>query len=80
MNNLNLAGVKAAFVVYPHENAVCVSARSLGDVNVQLILEVLGGGGHATVAGARLETKDKDEAMEMVEKAIAKYMEENRKD
>ena len=77
---LNLAGVKAAFVVYPHENAVCVSARSLGDVNVQLILEALGGGGHATVAGARLETKDKDEAMEMVEKAIAKYMEENRKD
>jgi c-di-AMP phosphodiesterase-like protein len=36
---LNLSGVKAAFVIYPHENSLCVSARSLGDVNVQLILD-----------------------------------------
>lgn len=77
---LNLSGVRAAFVVYPHENGVGVSARSLGDINVQLILEEIGGGGHATASGARIETKDTDVVLEKVTDAINKYMEENRKD
>jgi len=77
---LNLSGVKAAFVVYPHENGISVSARSLGEINVQEILETLGGGGHSTVAGAHLETKDKDMALSDVTEAIDKYMENNRKD
>ena len=77
---LNLSGVKAAFVVYPQENSVCVSARSLGEINVQVILETLGGGGHSTVAGAQLGTKSLDEAFNSVTEAINKYMEENGKD
>lgn len=77
---LNLAGIKAAFVLYPAEGSICVSARSLGDINVQEIAEIFGGGGHSTVAGAKLSAKQPDVAMEIVEDAITKYMEENRKD
>ena len=77
---LNLRGVKAAFVIYPNEGRLCISARSLGEINVQVIAETLGGGGHATVAGAKLETKDPQKAMDELTEAISKYIEENRKD
>lgn len=77
---LNLSGIKAAFVIYPTDNELCISARSLGEINVQVIAEKLGGGGHATVAGAQLKTRDADEAFESLEAAIREYVEENRKD
>lgn len=77
---LNLSGIKAAFVIYPTEDELSISARSLGDINVQVIAEKLGGGGHATVAGAQLETDDLDGAFESLETAIKEYIEENRKD
>ncbi len=77
---LNLYGIKAAFVVYPMENEVCISARSLGDINVQVIAEKLGGGGHATVAGAQLKTRDLESAFEQLEAAISEYVEETKKD
>ncbi len=77
---LNLSGVTAAFVLYPLEDDICLSARSLGDVNVQLIAEKLGGGGHATVAGAQLKTRNLDNAFEQLKAAIEEYIEENRKD
>ena len=67
---LNLSGVKAAFIVYPHDGDTCVSARSLGDINVQLILEAIGGGGHATIAGAQIETMNKEDAIKELKKAI----------
>jgi cyclic-di-AMP phosphodiesterase len=51
---LSIQGVNASFVLFPTGNVVNVSARSLGDVNVQLIMEALGGGGHLTMAGAQL--------------------------
>ena len=54
---LSILGVKASFVLYRSGNDVGVSARSLGDVNVQVILEEFGGGGHFTMAPApRLRT------------------------
>ncbi len=77
---LNLSGVRAAFVIYPMDNEVFVSARSLGDINVQVIAEKLGGGGHATVAGAQLKTRDTEEVFEKLRDAISEYVEENRKD
>lgn len=77
---LNLTGVTAAFVLYLFDDDIYLSARSLGDVNVQLIAEKLGGGGHATVAGAQFETHRLDEAFEMLKNAITQYNEENRKD
>lgn len=51
---LSIQGVNASFVIFPSGSAVNVSARSLGDVNVQLIMEAMGGGGHLTMAGAQL--------------------------
>ena len=77
---LNLRGIRAAFVIYPFEGEICVSARSLGDVNVQLIVEKLGGGGHATGAGAQIRTKDAELVFSQLKDAIDEYIEENRKD
>lgn len=77
---LNLSGVKAAFIVYPNDGEINISARSLGDVNVQLILEAIGGGGHATIAGASFKTKDYDEVYEKLTGAIDAYMDENGKE
>ena len=51
---LSIQGVDASFVIYPADGIVNISARSLGDVNVQLVMEKLGGGGHLTMAGAQL--------------------------
>ncbi len=51
---LSIQGVEASFVVFPTGGVINISARSLGDINVQLIMEDLGGGGHLTMAGAQL--------------------------
>ena len=77
---LNISGIAAAFVLYRSEGGICLSARSLGDINVQLIAEKLGGGGHATVAGAQLAASDLDEAFELLKAAINDYIKENGKD
>ena len=53
---LNVKGVKVSFVAgYDHEGATLVSARSLGEVNVQVLMEEIGGGGHLTTAGAQVD-------------------------
>ena len=52
---LNIEEVKASFVIYPFKDGAAVSARSLGDVNVQVLMEKLGGGGHLNIAGAQLK-------------------------
>ncbi len=76
---LNILGIKAAFVVYQVENVVYFSARSFTDVNVQLIMEKLGGGGHMTVAGCQLKNISLGEAREKLKDAIKEYIEENKK-
>ena len=77
---LNINGITAAFVLYRADDKVCLSARSLGEVNVQVIAEKVGGGGHATVAGAQLETTDFGEAFGVLRNAISDYVNETRKD
>ena len=52
---LNIKGIEAAFVLANVDNRIIISGRSLDTVNVQVILEKLGGGGHITIAGAQLE-------------------------
>lgn len=74
---LNIGNIKASFVVYPLEDAAGVSARSLGDVNVQLIVEKLGGGGHMTVAGAQLKNTGIDDTVRLIEKAVKEYIKES---
>lgn len=71
---LNLNEVRASIVVYPMEAGAGVSARSLGDINVQLIMEKLGGGGHMTVSGAQIKGASVDEAVERAEAAVRSYI------
>ncbi|MCQ2420483.1 MAG: DHH family phosphoesterase [Clostridia bacterium] len=54
---LNISGIQTSFVLYPADNQVIISARSIGSCNVQVILEKLGGGGNAATAGAQIRDK-----------------------
>ena len=74
---LNIGDIRASIVVYPLDGSVGISARSLGDINVQLIMEYLGGGGHSTVAGAQVKDKNVDMVIEDVEKAVFDYIANN---
>jgi len=73
---LNLSGIAASFVLCVVGEEVWISGRSLGDINVQLILEKLGGGGHLSVAGAQLEGTDINDAKEKLKYAIMEYIKE----
>ena len=72
---LSLKGVKASFVVFPSGENVQMSARSLGEVNVQVILEALGGGGNSTTAGGRVENTDVETVKSCLLEAIDAYFE-----
>ncbi len=72
---LNIVGIKASFVMCYTNGETIISGRSLGSINVQLILERLGGGGHLTVAGAQLQGVKLPEAKEMLKDAIKQYLE-----
>lgn len=74
---LNIADIQASIVAYPLDNAVSVSARSLGNVNVQLIMEYLGGGGHSTVAGAQIKDKNVDAVVEDIKAAVKQYLKDS---
>ena len=52
---MNIRGVKASFILTDYQNCIYISARSIDEVNVQIIMERLGGGGHMTVAGCQME-------------------------
>lgn len=74
---LNIGDIRASIVVYPVDGSIGISARSLGDINVQLIMEYLGGGGHSTVAGAQVKEENVDKVIEDVEKAVFDYIANN---
>lgn len=67
---LDIVGVEASFVIAEHKDRVFISGRSLDSINVQVILEKLGGGGHITIAGAQLDGMNTGEAEEELKKAI----------
>lgn len=73
-NLLNVNGVLASFVLCTVENVVHISARSTGKINVQLILERIGGGGRYDVAGAQMPNIDLYYAKNLLEKAIDDYL------
>ncbi|NLL70334.1 MAG: phosphoesterase [Epulopiscium sp.] len=73
---LNISGITASFVMSSMDHQVLMSARSLGDINVQLIMEKLGGGGHLTVAGAQFKNTTVDEVRQQLKQAIKEYLEE----
>ena len=70
---LNITGIDASFVLFPAGERVIMSARSSGSTNVQVILEALGGGGNAAVAGAQISGKSVEEVTRELIAAIDNY-------
>ena len=73
---LNIIGIDASFVLAPDGDRVIISGRSMGEVNVQVILETLGGGGNAAAAGGQVQGKPIQEVAKELAQAIDKYLEE----
>ncbi len=67
---LNIRGIKASIVLTKVENTVFLSARSIDELNVQVLMEKLGGGGHRTVAGAQIEGKEIKDCINLVKNTI----------
>jgi c-di-AMP phosphodiesterase-like protein len=70
---LSITDVDASFVIFKSNNIVNISARSLGSINVQVIMEKLGGGGHQTMAATQLIDIDLERAKKMLLAAINDY-------
>lgn len=77
---LRLEGVRMSVVLFSLEDGVGVSARSQGDINVHVLMEQLGGGGHQTVAGAQIKHAGMDEVRKQVIEIISNYIEESEGD
>ncbi len=73
---LTIAGIQASIVMYPDGDTVIMSARSLGEVDVQVIMEALGGGGNNATAAAQIKGVTIDEAYKMATDEINKYFDE----
>lgn len=71
---LNITGILASFVIVKIDSDILISGRSYGDVNVQVILEELGGGGHMTMAGVRLKDMSVEECYDKLKTTIDKYV------
>ena len=73
---LSIKGIEASFVLADMGDKIMISGRSLGDINVQIILERIGGGGHLTVAGAQLKDMTMDAAVAKLTDSIQSYLKE----
>ena len=73
---LNIMGISASFVLFPDGEQVIISARSMDSINVQMILEQLGGGGNAAAAGGQITGKTLEEVAVELAHAIDRYLEE----
>ena len=72
---LNISGITASFVLYPDGDRVIISARSIGEANVQMILEPLGGGGNTATAGAQMKNTTVKEALDALVASIDRFYE-----
>lgn len=75
---LSISGILCSFVIYPDGDEVIISARSIGDVNVQVVLEKLGGGGNTATAGAQIKGKTTEEVVVALAKAIDLFLDEGK--
>ena len=71
---LKISDITASFVIGNDGNKNCISGRSVGDINVQLVLEQLGGGGHITVAGAQIGELSLEETRKLVIEKVEEYL------
>lgn len=68
---LEIVGIKASFVFTDYKNKIYVSARSIDELNVQVVMEKIGGGGHMNIAGAQVENCTIDQAMDKVKNVLS---------
>lgn len=73
---LNIIGVRASFVLTTYNNQIYISARSIDEVNVQIIMERMGGGGHMNIAGAQLKDVTMEQAKEKLKETLRTMTEE----
>lgn len=73
---LTISGISCSFVFVKSGEDIYLSSRSLGEINVQVIMERLGGGGHMTMAGTRFHNISMDKAIEMLEDVLKEYLKE----
>ena len=73
---LNISGISASFVLFPQGEDVYISARSIGQANVQMILEPLGGGGNTATAGAQVKNSTVKDVLDRLLTSIDKYYDE----
>ena len=73
---LTISDITASFVLGNTGDKICISGRSIGDINVQIILEKLGGGGHITLAGAQVEGMTMEETRQELISRIHEYFSE----
>lgn len=74
---LNISGVDASFVLYEYDDGITISARSMGKLNVQVIMEALGGGGHQTMAATQIPAISMEDARQKLLEAIEEYSQQN---
>ena len=73
---MDINGIKASFVLTAYEDKIYISARSIDELNVQVVMEKIGGGGHITSAGAQLEGCSLEEATNEIKNLLSKMKEE----
>lgn len=67
---LNIRGIKASFILTPYNGIIYVSARSIDEVNVQVVMERMGGGGHLNIAGAQIENGTLEEGIVTIKRTL----------
>ena len=72
---LDIVGIKASFVLTQVGDTIYFSARSIDEINVQVMMEKMGGGGHRTIAGAQLKETTMEEAKARIRAIIAEMLE-----
>ncbi len=73
---LDISGIKASFVVTAYNDTIYISARSIDEINVQLVMEKLGGGGHMTIAGAQLKDCTPEQAVQTIKFTLDKMLQD----
>lgn len=73
---VNVEGIRCSILFYPLDKKIGVSARSDGTINVQLVMEAIGGGGHMTVSGAQIKEQDKEDAEKKIIAAVREQLKE----
>ena len=73
---LNIKGIKASFVLTEYQGRIYISARSIDEVNVQVIMERMGGGGHMNVAGCQVDGSEPASVIGTIKGTLDKMIEE----